>query len=102
LLPRLPSPGAHAAGIRLVPIIQQSEKFFAERFQGVSGVQKLYFCIVALFRSGCKNTIFALLRKVFDLLTLRRQDNALFPHAGMGFQPVHNLQNKLEALPVFI
>ncbi len=57
--------------------ISRSKSFPPTGFRMVPGVQKLYFCMNArqkTFRfthvQRCKNTIFALLRKVFDLLNI--------------------------------
>ncbi len=51
--------------------VSRSKSFEQTGFESISGVQKLYFCTAVCGPvPGCKNTIFALLRKLLDLLTV--------------------------------
>jgi hypothetical protein len=52
------------------PKFSRSKSFPRIRFYGCPGVQKLCFYTAASPGYPCKNTIFALLRKLFDLLKL--------------------------------
>jgi hypothetical protein len=56
-------------------IISRSKSFPRIRFYDCPGVQKLYFARLRLPVDTCKNTIFALLRKLFDLLIMQMSES---------------------------